>query len=84
MAKGSKPASGEPNKKEKDSEVIGATLSMVTIRRMDILVDDGAYGTCRPDVIRHFLEEGLRRARSEGLISIEAWHAAASSPSTGG
>jgi len=62
----------DPSEK-KDTEVVGATFSAVTVRRLDALVKDGSYGVTRPEVIRHFLEEGLRQARKDNFISADDW-----------
>jgi len=40
----------DPSEK-KDTEVVGATFSAVTVRRLDALVKDGSYGVTRPEVI---------------------------------
>lgn len=75
--------------KKKGTEVADATFSLITLKRLDALVREGSYGIGRPDVIRHFVEAGLREARKDGHITDAEWSAAiapdvASSPSTGG
>lgn len=68
---------------------VEVTFSEVSLRRLDALVREGSYGVTRPEVIRHFLEAGLREARKAGHITDDDWAAAtsptvANSPSTGG
>lgn len=36
---------------------------------LDDLVNDGTYGGTKSEVIRRFVEEGIRRALNEGRIS---------------
>lgn len=63
-------------KKRKDTEVADATFSVVSLRRLDALVNEGSYGITRPEVIRHFVEAGLREARKDGHITDAEWEAA--------
>lgn len=68
-------ARGERGEK-KDTKVVDTTLSVVTLRRLETLVRGGAFGVTRPEVIRHFVEAGLREARKENYISPSDWDAA--------
>ena len=63
-------------KKEKDTKVVDATFSLVSLGRLDALVREGSFGITRPEVIRHFVEAGLREARKNGHISDSDWEGA--------
>lgn len=72
-----------------DTKVVDATISLVSLRRLEALVREGSYGIKQTEVIRHFIEAGLREARREGHITQVEWDAAtqpdaASSPSKSG
>lgn len=74
---------------KKDTKVVEATFSAITLKRLDALVREGSFGITRPEVIRNFVETGLRAARKDNHISEEEWNAAtpppaASTPSTDG
>ena len=56
---------------DKGADVIGVTFSRVTQRRLEALAAKGTHGSGRTDVIRHFVEEGLRQAIKDGFISVE-------------
>jgi hypothetical protein len=68
-------------KKEKDTKVIDATFSLVALRRLDALVREGSFGISRPEVIRNFVETGLRAARKDGHITDAEWEGARVPPS---
>jgi hypothetical protein len=74
-------AKGDEEKPKKDTKVVDATISIVSLNRLEALVCEGAYGITRPEVIRHFIEAGLREARKDGHITEKEW-AAAMRPAT--
>jgi hypothetical protein len=63
-----------------DTKVVDATISLVTLKRLEALVREGSYGIKMPEVIRHFIEAGLREARREGHITQAEWDAATQPP----
>lgn len=72
-----------------DTKVVDATISLISYRRLEALVREGSYGIKQTEVIRHFIEAGLREARKDGHITQEEWEEAtqplvASNPSKPG
>lgn len=63
-----------------ETKVVDATISLISHRRLEALVREGSYGIKQTEVIRHFIEAGLREARREGHITQVEWDAATEPP----
>lgn len=56
-------AKGDPK-----TDVLPVRVRPITRAYLDELRDTGAYGTSRADVMRRFIENGIRRALEAGVI----------------
>jgi hypothetical protein len=53
-----------------ETDRIPVTLALSTITFLEKLVKQGTHGTSVPDVARTLIEEGIRNAIKDGLLSI--------------
>ena len=53
-----------------ETDRIPVTLALSTITFLDKLVKQGTHGTSVPGVARTLIEEGIRNAIKDGLLSI--------------
>jgi hypothetical protein len=52
----------------KTTDVIGVTFSKITLGRIDSLVSKGTHGNTRQEVVRYFVEDGIREVMKEGFL----------------
>jgi len=64
-------ASDQAKRTKKETVVVGITFSGQVLKRLDALCQKGSHGTTRTEVVRSFVEDGIRQAMKDRFIPMD-------------